>query len=69
MLEPERTINVIIGLIALLPLATLILCYILELIMILKVILTFTISLSTAFGILKLAQPLADEMKADGRLK
>jgi len=61
----------LIGLMALLPLFTLVLCCanFLEPIIIIKVVLTIAISLSTIFGILKLAQPLADEMRMDGKLK
>ena len=62
--------STIIGLVALLPLLTLILFFVdfIETQTIIKIILTLLIAASTSYGWIKLAKPLAEESKETGRL-
>lgn len=62
--------NTIIGCIALLPLLATILFYVtfIEGVIKVKIIFSLGLTLFTLYGILKLAEPLAEEVEAKGRL-
>jgi len=68
--KTKRTLNSIKGLIALLPLLTVLLFYvnIVSEETIVKILVVLGVTLSTYYGILKLAQPLAEEVEKTGRL-
>ena len=68
--KPEKHKSTIIGLVALLPLLTLILFFVdfVETETIIKIIVTLLIAASTSYGWIKLARPLAEESKESGIL-
>lgn len=68
--KTEKHKSTIIGLIALLPLLTIMLFFvkIIETETIIKIILTILIAASTSYGWIKLARPLAEESKETERL-
>ena len=68
--KTKRTLNSIKGLIALLPLLTVLLFYV-NIVgeeTIIKIVVVIGVTLSTYYGILTFAQPLAEESKEKGRL-
>lgn len=68
--KTTATSNTVIGCIALLPLLTTILFYIdiTEVETTIRIVLTIGIALCSYYGILRLAQPLAEEVKDKGKL-
>ena len=68
--KTKRTLNSIKGLIALLPLLTVLLFYV-NIVgeeAIVKIVVVLGVTLSTYYGILTLALPLAEEVEAKGKL-